>query len=106
MRFLLSGLLVVLLAINMTLASLGAETSSQSQTTIMGPGVQQTAHECCTEPQKTRHGACAICVAVHQADAMALDARLPRRVQHFLSPRPTKTTDLRLLLRPPQRAAA
>ncbi|WP_299913553.1 hypothetical protein [uncultured Paracoccus sp.] len=103
MRFLLSGLLVLLLAVNMTSASLGADSAAQQQpTAMMGPGVQQTAHDCCTEPLKLRHGVCAICAAVHQAEVMPLESRLPRKMQHFISVRPEKT----MALRPPQRAAA
>ncbi|WP_157935960.1 hypothetical protein [Paracoccus zhejiangensis] len=107
MRFLLSGLLVLLLAINMTLVPSGTESAGQQLTTAtMGPGVVQTTHECCPESQKPRHGACAMCVAVHPAGAMPLDACLPRKVEHFPSQWLAETTELGLPLRPPQCASA
>ena len=107
MRFLLSALLGVFLAVNMVLASLGAEQSPPDQhaTATIAPGVVQIAHDCCPEPQDMRHGTCAICLAVHQAEAMPLDARSPRSVQHFPLRRAEKSVALRLPLRPPQRAA-
>ncbi len=106
MRFLMSALLAIMLAVTMPLALTGAASAEASPMASMAEtSASPVAHECCTTQPDSPHGDCAACAAIGHAEVKANAARLPRRIRHIPPLQDMKSARPRLPLPPPRSAA-
>ncbi len=106
MRFLMSALLAIMLAVTMPLALTGATLAEASpMASKVETSLSPAAHECCTPQPDSQHGDCAACAAIGHSEVTPNAARLPRRIRHVLPLQDMKSARPRLPLPPPRSAA-
>lgn len=102
MRFLLPGLLAVLLAVTIPLALTGGASAEASPMTLASEiTASPPAHDCCTPQPEYRHGDCAACATVGQPAIGPATIRLPRDIRHHPTSRNMESATIPLLLPPP-----
>ena len=105
MRFLLSALLAVMLAVTMPLVVMGASAEASPMASMAATSPSPTAHECCTTQPDSPHGDCTACAAIGHAEVTPNAARLPRRIRHIPALQDMKSARPRLPLPPPRPVA-
>lgn len=105
MRFLMSALLAIMLAVTMPLALTGAASAEASPMDSMADAtVSPVGHECCTPQQDTMHGDCAACAAIGHAEISLIASRISLSIRHDPITQAMKSATARLPLPPPRPA--